>query len=176
MLFINSEIDLTTLPAVEAISLKPVAKTYLRLLRVEWLITALILAVIVTLLIVFIPSLRQGYHWLWLVVSYLLLMLTFLFFLEKNFPYKAFAVRDHDVIYQKGWLIRKTKICPYNRIQNCSLQSGPLERKYKLASLILYTAGSEGADMRIPGLAKEEAEQLRHFILGRINGTTTDAV
>ncbi len=82
----------------------------------------------------------------------------------------AFAVRDHDVIFQKGWLIRSIKICPFNRIQNCSIQSGPLERKWGLASLTLYTAGSTGADMRIPGLKQDEAERLRQYILSKING------
>ena len=176
MLFINTEIDLASLPAVESIQLRPINKVYLRLLRLEWLITAIVLAIAVTLLIVFLPRLQTNYQWTWLAGSYLLLMLTYYFLMEKAFPYKAFAVREHDVIYQKGWLVRKTKICPYNRIQNCSLQSGPLERKRGFASLILYTAGSEGADMRIPGLEKEEAEQLRHFILSKINGTHNSTV
>ena len=176
MLFINAEIDLASLPAVESVQLQPISRKYLQLLRIEWLITAIVLAVIATLLILFLPYWKENFHWAWLAGSYLLLMGLYYFLLEKAFPYKAFAVREHDVIFQKGWIVRKTKICPYNRIQNCSLQSGPLERKYGLASLLLYTAGSEGADMRIPGLVKEEAEQLRHFILSRINGTPADTI
>ncbi|MEJ7911605.1 MAG: PH domain-containing protein [Chitinophagaceae bacterium] len=83
----------------------------------------------------------------------------------------AYALREHDVIYQKGWLVKSTKVCPFNRVQNCSIQSGPLERRWGLASLVLYTAGSEGADMRIPGLLQNDAESLRQFILSKINGT-----
>ena len=170
MAFINSEIDLASLPVVESVALRPITKTYLRLLRIEWLLWAVLLAIIAVSLIVFLPHLHQDNRWVWITAAYLLLLAIYLFLQEKAFPYKAFAVREHDVIYQKGWLIRKVKICPYNRIQNCSLQSGPLERKYGLASLLLYTAGSEGADMKIPGLEKGEAEQLRHYILSKING------
>jgi len=176
MAFINSEIDIASLPAVESVTLRPIAKTYLRLLRVEWLLTAVVLGLGVTLLMAFVPELRQDQDGLWMVAAYLLLMAVYFFLQEKVFPYKAFAVREHDVVFQKGWLIRKVKICPYNRIQNCSLQSGPLERRYNLATLLLYTAGSEGADLKIPGLEKGEAEQLRHFILSKINGTNTVAI
>lgn len=171
MTFINAEIDLAALPAFEAVTLRPITQTYRRLLRVEWLITTLVLAIGTILLIVFFPNLKTDYKWIGLVAAYVVLMAMYYFLQEKAFFYKAFAVREHDVIYQRGWLVRKIKFCPYSRIQNCSLQSGPLERKYGLASLMLYTAGSQGADLRIPGLQKEEAEQLRHFILSRINGT-----
>ena len=171
MPFINAEIDTGTLPAFEAVTLRPISKPYLRLLRLEWLITAIVLAIAIVLSLVFIPALQAPDYWVSLVAGYVLLMSLYYVLQEKGFSYKAFAVRAHDVIYQKGWLVRRTKICPFNRIQNCSLLSGPLERKYGLSSLLLYTAGSEGADMRIPGLATEEAEQIRHFILSQINGT-----
>jgi membrane protein YdbS with pleckstrin-like domain len=95
---------------------------------------------------------------------------------EKSFPYRKFAVREKDVIYEKGWILRTTTICPFNRIQNCSVQSGPWERKFKLASLLVYTAGTQGADVRIPGLQQDEAEQLRHFILDKIHAEVNDTV
>ena len=98
------------------------------------------------------------------------LFLTFYYFLqEKTFPYRAYAVREQDVLYQKGWIIRSLKVCPFNRIQNCSVQSGPLERRFGLASLTLFTAGSSGADLRIHGLTQTEADNLRQFILSRIH-------
>jgi membrane protein YdbS with pleckstrin-like domain len=169
MSFINSSIDITSLPAAEAITLKPVDHSYLKLLRIEWLITSAFLSVVVVAVIVFIPGVQISFWWWVLVVASLLIILPYYFLQEKSFPYKSFAVREHDVIYQKGWLVRTTKICPFNRIQNCSIGSGPLERKFQLASLTLYTAGAEGADMRIPGLRVDEAEQLRQYILSRIN-------
>jgi hypothetical protein len=51
-----------------------------------------------------------------------------------------------------------------------------LERKFGLASLTIYTAGTEGADMRIPGLEQIEAERLRHFILSKIHSEDHDTV
>lgn len=171
MPFLNAEVDIEGLPAAEEVSLIPVHKKYIRILRMEWLLTALFLIAAGTALILFIPEL-QNPRWSALIVIIIVLLLgPYVFFQEKSFSFKAHAVRDHDVISRKGWLVRSTKICPFNRVQNCTITSGPLERKYGLATLTLYTAGTEGADMRIAGLEKEVAENLRQFILNKINET-----
>ena len=170
MPFINTELDLTSLPVAEEVQLNPVHPSYLKLLRIEWLITSIFLCIVVVSLIFFIPEIRYSFWSFIFILSALFIVLSYYFLQQKSFPYMAFAVRDHDVIYQKGWLIRSIRICPFNRIQNCSIQSGPLERKWGLASLTLYTAGSTGADMRIPGLMQDEADRLRQFILSKING------
>ena len=174
MQFLNTEIDPATLPAMEELELRPVSRDYLTILRIEWLITAVILAIIAAGLILFIPETRTNYIWLWIVAGYLLLMTLYLLTQEKSFPYRAYGVREHDIIYRSGWIIRTTRICPLNRVLNCSMHAGPLERKYGLSTLALFTAGSTGADMRIAGLQAEEAEAIRKFVLTRINEESTD--
>ncbi len=167
MFFINTPINLNELPIAEQVELKPVQRKYLSLLRVEWTITAIILIAIATALLLFADL---NIYWKIIVPGATLLLLAFYFIQqERSFSFLAYAVRDKDVIVQKGWIIRTTKICPFNRVQNCTLNTGPLERKYGLASLSLYTAGSSGADMKLNGLSKEEAESLRQFILNKIN-------
>ncbi len=172
MSFINSEIDVSTLPAAEMMALQPVDKHYLSLLRLKWLISSLFVMLAVALLIFFVEEIRSLWWW----PSILFLVVAFTSFrylvLQKSFTFIAYAVRQHDVTFQKGWLVRQSKTCPYNRVQNCSIESGLLERRWQLASLVLYTAGSDGADMRIPGLQQHEAEELRQFILSKLNGTT----
>lgn len=170
MLFTNSEIDISSLPTAENAELKPIHRKYLSLLRIEWLITSLVLGSIAIALIAFISPLRNSYWWLIIVAGVLFIVALYFFVQEKSFPFIAYSVRDHDVIFRRGWLVRITKVCPYNRIQNCSLHTGPLERKFGLASLTLFTAGSDGADLKIPGLTQYEAETLRQFILTKVNG------
>lgn len=170
MSFINPEIDLSTLPAAEQMQLVPVQRSYLQLLRMEWMITAVLLVAIAAGLLFFIPSLRTSFWKTAITVAIAAGMVSYYLWQEKAFHYQAYAIREKDVAYQQGWLIRRLKICPYNRIQNCSVHTGPLERKFGLATLALFTAGSDGADVRIPGLAAEEAHRLREFILSQING------
>ena len=67
-------------------------------------------------------------------------------------------------MYQTGWLVQSLRVCPFNRIQHCSVDVGLFERKYGLATLSVYTAGGNEADMKIPGLTTEMAASLRELI------------
>lgn len=69
---------------------------------------------------------------------------------EKSFRSLAYCIREHDILYRRGWIIQKIMACPFNRIQHCTVDSGPIDRKYCLSSLTLYTAGAEGANITIP--------------------------
>ena len=173
LLFTNPEIDISQLPRAEEVPLQPLHPTYLKLLRIEWAITVVVMILITIPVLMFVPKFGKA-PLVWLTpVAVTLLLLFYLFMQEKTFPYRAYAVRERDVVYQKGWIIRSLKVCPFNRIQNCAVQSGPLERKFGLASLTLFTAGSNGADLRINGLTQTEADNLRQFILSRIHPHAT---
>lgn len=174
--FINSQVDVQTLPAAEDAHLQPVHPDYKKILHIEWVITAAFLIVAAGALLYFISSLRNSYGWMILSAVVLLLILFHFISIQKSFPFLAFAVRDKDVMCRKGWITRSIKISPFNRIQNCSVQSGPIERKYGLSSLIIYTAGSENADLKIPGLLQVEAEKLRHFIMEKIHSEPHETV
>ena len=176
MSFINSEINVADLPAAETVQLRSLHPSYLKVLRIEWLITTSILLVIAGVLYLFLPWTHDSLTWIVIGGVIVVISALHLISIEKSHPCKAFAVRDRDVIYQTGWLVRTTKVCPFARIQNCSTQMGPLERNYGLASLSVFTAGSEGADIRIPGLLQEEADQLRHFILQKIHKETDESI
>ena len=83
----------------------------------------------------------------------------------KSFSRKAYALRERDLIYRSGWIIQRFSICPFNRIQHCSLSAGPFERKLGLSSISVYTAGTEGSDIKISGLTEATAFALRDFIM-----------
>lgn len=73
----------------------------------------------------------------------------------------SFAVRDADVVIRRGVLWRVTSIVPHSRIQHVDTTNGPLERKLGLSSVVLFTAGTVGASITIPGLPATEAAELR---------------
>ncbi len=171
LLFTNATIDVAQLPRAEEAPLQPLNPKYLQLLRVEWLLWTAVLILGTAALLFFAPSFQKA-PTVWLLPAGIIVFVAYYYFmLHKTFPYKAYAVREHDVLYQKGWLVRSLKACPFNRIQNCTVQNGPLERKWGLASITLYTAGSN--DLRIPGLTQTEANDLRQFILSRSNPHAT---
>jgi len=174
--FINSPVDVQVLPHTEDVILNPVHPAYKKILHIEWIITTIILLVIAGIIIMTSSVIRNSYGWAIVLLATGLVCLLYYISIQRSFPFLAFAVREKDVMHQRGWLIRRLKICPFNRIQNCSMQSGPLERKYGLASLIIYTAGTTGADIRISGLLQAEADKLRHFILSKIHTEADEAV
>jgi membrane protein YdbS with pleckstrin-like domain len=169
MEFINGLVISSSLPEAEKLELQPVQYSYLKLLRIEWVIVSFILLACALTAIFVVPYFKADNRWLIPLAAWLLVSGFSFLVREKGFSAKAYAIRQHDAVYRKGWIIRSVRICPFNRIQNCTVHSGPLERKFGLAALTLFTAGSEGADMRIPGLLQQEAENIRQFILSRIN-------
>ena len=64
-----------------------------------------------------------------------------------------------------GRAFQVTKLLPLSRLQHVDLHRGPLERAFGLSSLILHTAGTREATLKIPGLAADEAVRLRDHLV-----------
>lgn len=78
-----------------------------------------------------------------------------------KYKYWAYEVRDEELFLKRGILLRITTIAPFSRIQHIDVQQNLFERMMNLARLVIYTAGTRGADIIIPGLPIEYAEMLR---------------
>lgn len=70
-------------------------------------------------------------------------------------------IEPDRVLIERGVLWRSRSLIPRVRIQHVDTRSSPLQRWLGLSSLIIYTAGTRGADVEIPGLAAADAEALR---------------
>nr|WSX50549.1 PH domain-containing protein [Streptomyces sp. NBC_00974] len=127
--------------------------TLRRLLLVFWtglfaLVTALVLGLTAgpawaAVGVVWLPALAWGW---WL--------------LGRNWLSWRYAERADDLLISRGVMWRGETVVPYGRMQLVEVASGPLERRFGLASLQLHTAAA-ATDAKIPGLAPEEAERLR---------------
>lgn len=88
-----------------------------------------------------------------------------------------FAIEDDALFLQRGVLTRVDTSVPYVRVQHTDTRRGPIERTAGLASVVVYTAGSRGADIRIPGLDPERADDLRRRLRElAVESETADAV
>jgi hypothetical protein len=63
-----------------------------------------------------------------------------------------YEVREDELYLERGVFTRVRTVVPFVRIQHVDTSREPLERLTGLASLVVYTAGSRGADVEIPGL------------------------
>lgn len=72
----------------------------------------------------------------------------------------GYAERETDLYIRKGLMFRSLTVVPYGRMQVVTVNSGPLERRFGLATVTLQTASSM-TDATIPGLAAADADALR---------------
>lgn len=166
--FLNEQVNNDQLPDAMQVNWQPVEKIYLKLLRFYWALFAAVLLFAVAVLIVLKPELQQLLPIALMTGAWLLVSALYFFVQEMSFRQLAFAVRDHDILYRHGWIVRKVVACPFNRIQHCSTGAGLLSRKYKLMTLTLFTAGAGGADIQIAGLNETTAQNLREFVMTKI--------
>lgn len=105
----------------------------------------------------------------WVGAGWLLLALvrTVYVFWYPPQAYRAWAYRvDARVLEARhGIWFRVLTLLPLSRLQHVDLNRGPLERMLGLASLTLYTAGSQASTVDIPGLDEAEAMRLRDHLL-----------
>lgn len=78
----------------------------------------------------------------------------------RNARWWGYAERDEDLYVKHGALFRRLVVVPYGRMQYVDVQSGPLERAFRVATVHLHTA-SPHTSARIPGLPAAEAARLR---------------
>lgn len=83
-----------------------------------------------------------------------------LWLIPRNWRAWGYAERLDDLLVTHGVMYRKLTVVPYGRMQFVDVASGPLERRYGLATIQLHTA-SPATDAKIPGLPAAEAARLR---------------
>lgn len=76
-----------------------------------------------------------------------------------------YSMDDQLLIARYGILFREEKTIPISRLQHVDLRRGPIERMFSLATLVVFTAGTEGATFRVPGLSVARAQEMRDRIL-----------
>jgi membrane protein YdbS with pleckstrin-like domain len=76
----------------------------------------------------------------------------------------VYQVRTDSLYLERGVFVHRRTHAPYVRIQHVDTSRGPLERWLGLSTLVVYTAGSRGADISIPGLEPAEARDLQQRV------------
>jgi membrane protein YdbS with pleckstrin-like domain len=161
--FTNDLIDWSRLPKVEEVQFAKLSSNYRILSMVGAGITSFFWAVVILLVIIFV-RLWDLFYILSAIGFWLMLTSFFLVRAWKLYSFKGYALREHDMLYKSGWIWKRLVAVPYNRIQHVDVRRGPLEEMLDLRKLQIYTAGGTSSDLNIPGLAPEQAEQLRMFI------------
>lgn len=99
----------------------------------------------------------------------LLLLIAVVFVMpRRRYRSWSFGKEEDELAVRHGLMVRRLTIVPFGRVQHIDVAQGPIERALGLATLVLNTAGTRGAAVRLPGLLHEDAEALRDHIRAKI--------
>ena len=166
--FTNETIDMRQLPKFEEVVFTNLHPKYLRVVLLNVAIIIGILILVPVLISVFKPELFSGRVWLILGVVIPILSLLIIVFSYIGFQKKGFAFREHDVLFRHGIIATNTIVIPYNRVQHVALHEGLISRYFGLAKIEIFTAGGSSSDIEIPGIKKEQAENIKQLLMGKI--------
>jgi membrane protein YdbS with pleckstrin-like domain len=171
-MFENREVSLDELPSMDEPEWHPLDKRLARLMLVRSGI-ALIFVCLVVAAIQVVAGYAAAQNaaeinlaWLWIFPA--VLAIPALSWPRIAVPRKGYVVRDKDIVFQTGVLLRTVTAIPYNRIQHVEKDSAPLDRRFEIANLKIFTAGGSGGDLKIDGLPADDAERLRIHILDKV--------
>ncbi len=174
-MFENPEISHEDLPQVDTVSWQSMDPKFVRRLLTEAVLALVIVTIGVGgLQVVFNiafadENIAISLRWLWLLVP--LLAVPLLSWPVISVPRIGYAIRDKDIIHKSGVFWHTVTAIPFNRIQHVEKSSTPLDRRFGVATLQLFTAGGSGGDLKIHGLPAELAENLRVYILEKVGAS-----
>lgn len=79
-----------------------------------------------------------------------------------------YVVDEAGISIRSGIVWRSEVRLPRVRIQHTDVSQGPLQRRFGIATLKLYTAGSRYTRIDLPGLSHDDALTLRDALITRI--------
>ena len=166
--FTNETLDTSQLPKFEEVAFTALHPKYLLVVLIGLLGTIAMLVLIPTVVSMFKPEFFSGRIWLILGIIIPIFSILLVVFSSIGFKKKGFAFREHDVLYRYGIIATNTIVIPYNRVQHVALHEGLVSRYFGLAKIEIFTAGGSSSDIEIPGIEKEQAENIKQLLMGKI--------
>jgi len=165
--FTNKAIDINNIPDFKSIDLTGIDKKFKNILLIRYSLGLLLSAIVLSLSFyyLYLPV------WLQIIVICLGLLIFILIYLEffKGFAVRKYGIRELDIIFQSGYMVKKETIVPFKRIQHVEIRQDLLMRNFKLYSLLIYTAGESSGDLKIAGLDFNTAQRIKSKVLEKID-------
>ncbi|MGZ9736459.1 PH domain-containing protein [Flavobacterium sp. GNP002] len=166
--FTNETIDTRQLPKFEKVTFTNLHPKYIRVVLINLGLCIGIFILVPILLSMFKPEIFSGRVWLIIGAVIPVFSILLVVFSIIGFQKKGFAFREHDVLFRYGIIATNTIVIPYNRVQHVALHEGLISRYFGLAKIEIFTAGGSSSDIEIPGIEKEQAENIKQLLMGKI--------
>lgn len=167
-IFTNETIDTNHLPRYEEVPFTPLHAKYKSVVLLNVSIFTCVTLVGAVIYASFNHDVVTPTIWTYISIGLLVLLGLVYFFALLGLKKKGFAFRNHDVLYRSGIIATSTMVIPYNRIQHVALHEGLISRYFGLAKVEIFTAGGSASDIKIPGIATAQAEDIKQLLMGKI--------
>jgi membrane protein YdbS with pleckstrin-like domain len=167
MTFTNDAVTAEQIPRYEVIEMTPLPDEALWVALISellFLLVALVITVIGRYLNIPLFTELVGY---W-IAAVLLFMAMMMLWSRLSHKYRGYAIREHDIIYQRGVIWRTRTVLPFNRVQHVETQQGMLQRRFDLTTLNVFTAGGMRADLSISGMDVKVTDGVKTLLLKKI--------
>jgi len=82
-----------------------------------------------------------------------------------HYQHTSYRVDDVGIEIRTGVYWRVVINVPRSRVQHIDVSNGPIDRRYGLGTLVLYTAGTDHAKVELAGLEHGRALRIREHLL-----------
>ena len=82
-----------------------------------------------------------------------------------DYRHTWYRLDDRGIEIRRGVFWREVVNVPRSRVQHTDVSQGPLERRYGLGTLVVYTAGTDHAKVTLSGLSHEVALDIREQLM-----------
>lgn len=136
---------------------RPISPKYLTL-QLMWLGLAAVISCVMTVVVALVVSKTV----IGTLVGATFLMLFSLrgLLLWRQIAQWGYLERADDLLVRHGIMFKRLAVIPYGRMQYVEVSSGPVERLFGIASVVMHTAAA-ASDVTINGLDAVEAARLR---------------
>jgi len=81
------------------------------------------------------------------------------------YRHASYAVDRTGIEIRRGVVWRRVINVPRSRVQHTDVSEGPIERSHGIGTLVIYTAGTDFARVRLEGLPRDTALRIRDHLL-----------
>jgi len=109
----------------------------------------------------------------WLAITAAMIVTAALAWFFHHWPavyhyHSSYRVNMRGIEIRRGVIWRKVINVPRSRVQHTDVSQGPIERQFGLSTLLIHTAGTEHAQVDLPGLDRDTALKIRdHLVSAR---------
>ena len=93
----------------------------------------------------------------------------------RRYRYTRWLLDEDGFALRRGRMWHSETRVPSSRVQHLDIRRGPLERRFRLSTLLVHTAGTRQHAVAVAGLDADDAERLRDHLARRVETDDDDA-